>query len=288
MAAVVLLVVAVTSAAVWLQTVLTLRAGSSANTKISVAVVGLNHLLADFKGDPEDARAVLAGADEVRTALEESRSHARAVGRAPLPIGVGERKAYAAALEAYVDEADGYLDDVTRAADTIVNRGAIIEDLSNGFGVLDELTAPDPTAADVDRVIANVQVTVAGTLESLASVEATGLSVYSSTPLEERLSAIAGQLALVRSTLAASDGAGFAASTAAFAELLKADWQALFFAADTAGVERLAADVRAFGDRRDAITAARAGLIAVRNAAGVLAVLAAAVGGLAAAAAWLR
>lgn len=287
-AAVALLVVAVVAAAVWLQTVLTLRAGSTASTKISVAVVQLNTLLADFKGDPADARTVLAGIDTVEAAFSTARATSQVVARGPLPVGSASRVAYAAALEAYVDEGEAYLADITLTAETIANRGVVIQELSDGFGVLDELGKPGITAADVDRVISDVQATVGATLGGLESIESTGLSVYSSAPLVARLNSISAQLQLIRASLAASDSTGFAASTAAFGELLKADWQALFFAADTAGVERLAADVRAFGDHQESVLAARSELVAVRNAAGLLAVLAAAVGALAAAAAWLR
>ncbi|MHB1137035.1 MAG: hypothetical protein ACYCXR_07690 [Coriobacteriia bacterium] len=286
--AVTLLVVAFYCAAEWVQMGWTLEAGARAEAQLDAATSDLNAALAEFRGDPEDARAVLSVIELNGVDLRAATTDVAKIEDAILPIGSDGRSEYAAALTARIEAQEGYMADLSSSASKIIGRGDIIQRLSDGFGVLDELSAPELDAEKVGAVMDDVQSAVDEALEGLRSMDATGVAAYSSGPLVERLTAVSREVSGTRTALGEQDAEGFAAATAAFAELLKADWQALFFAADTAGIERLAGSVSGISELQEEAVRTRGQIATLRDSMGLAALLSAAVGALLAAMVWLR
>jgi hypothetical protein len=283
-----LLVVSFYCAAEWVQMGQTLGAGARVETHLDTTTSDLNAALGEFRGDPEDAQALLSALELTGVDLRAAAADVAKIDDAVLPAGRAGRSRYAAAIMARIEAQEGYMADLSSSASKIIGRGDIIQELSDGFGVLDELSAPDLDAAKVQAVMDDVQSAVDEALAGLRSMDATGVAAYSSEPLVERLTAVSREVSATRTALKEQDAEGFAAATAAFAELLKADWQALFFAADTAGIERLAESVSGISGLQEEAAAARGDIAALRDSMGLAALLCAAVGALLAAMVWLR
>lgn len=287
-AAVMLLVVAFYCAAEWVQMGRTLEVGAHVETQLDLATHDLNAALVEFRGDPEDAKALLSALELNDVDLRAAAVEVAKIENAVLPAGGADRAEYAGALTARINEQEDYMADLSSSASKIIGRGDIIQRLSEGLGVLDELSAPELDVEKVQAVMGDVQSAVDEALDGLHSIDTTGAAAYSSGPLVERLSAVSREVSSTRAALGEQDTQGFAAATAAFAELLKADWQALFFAADTAGVERLAEDVSRISELQEEAAKASGDIAALRDSMGLAALLSVVVGALLAAMVWLR
>lgn len=286
--AVLLVLAAVGFGMSWLQMNRTLERGRAMEQSLGATVVTLNGYLSEFRGETAAAADLIPKLAEGEAELAALRDE---IERLPLPLipgPSGRGAGYRDALESYTHDVAGYYAHLSSVATVVVDRGDIVERLAGGFGVLDDLAQPDVSVDDVTRVMADIRRTVDATIAALESLDTTTTGVYSSEPLRARLASILTIIAAIDESLASEDAESFRQSTAAFGQVLQADWQALFFAADEAGIQQLATRIETLTESRAAVESASTSLAAARRAAGVAAFVLAVIGALTAAVAWLR
>ncbi len=255
-----ILVCALALAGLGVASAITRSALDDIETAAAAEINGANATIASFRGDP-------GSADDAAEALEahaaQLRSHAdEAAAIRPLPGPPGEAaRRYRDELVAFLAGAAEYDERLATIAGRIITRADAMERLAEGLGVLDELAAPDLPAEEVTRVLGEVSSVASGTASEIRAMDAqTTLDAYSSDSLLERLDAIARYAGGMEAAIAAKDAVAFREASAAFGALLQADWRALFFEADAAGIAEVEATLTGLVERRSAVEDARATL----------------------------
>jgi len=268
---VVLLAVAAYCGAVWLQGGRVLSGMAELEARLSASVLDVNEHTAEFQGDPQTAEQLAATLSDARSEIEALADEAAGI-TAALPPAAAPSAAYSDALLAYID---GTLDHYARLesiAILVIERAAAIERLSEGLGVLGELSDPDATPEDIERVLSEARTTVDEAVEAVEAIMAAADSpAYSSDALLLRLRGLSAALAGIEASVADRDTERLSAASSSFARLIEAEWGPLFFEASQEGIAAVAGGVEELVSLRAGVEEARAPLAQTRSAAGFFA-----------------
>jgi hypothetical protein len=258
---------------VWWQTGWALERGGALEAEAASVVLELHIVTEGFSGEPSSAETLTASIDAVEERLDAMGSEPGIVSALPLPPGRAAQDRYEETLVAYVTSVDAYYEGLSMTASFVTARSAIVERFGEGLATLQELSAPDVSAEEVDAVLVRVERAVEEARRSLESLAAGPSVAYTSSDLLGRLEALSDAVAEIRSGLEESDPDSVATSVQDFADVLSSDWRSLFFVADEDGLQRfevLSADIDA---ARGPISEARADLRSAQRTAGILALV---------------
>ncbi len=272
----------------WWQSALVLADGTMLENGAGATVASLNADIEGFRGDPSSAGTLTTSLEGVRSQLDGQLSAVATSRSMYLPPAGRVQHEYEDNLKEYIHSIEVYYDDLLMEAEFVIERARVVADLGEGLDVLQGLSAPDVTKEEIDRILEGAGKTVDQAATRLESLTASVTVVYSSQDLLERLDIVSGALASIQDGLEREDADGVTASVQRFSDALGADWSSLFFAADEAGLERMASASDELAAQRTEVSEARADLASARNAAGFAALAFALIAALSGAAAWAR
>ena len=271
-AAVLLVAVAAYCGAVWLQSGRVLSEMAGLEARLSASILAVNEDTAEFQGDPQTAEPLAETISDARTEIEALAEEVAGV-TAALPPAAAPAAAYRDALLAYVDGTLEHHARLESIATLVVERAAAIEQLSEGLGVLGELSDPEAAPEDIERVLSEARATVDEAIEAVEAIMAAADSpAYSSDALLLRLRGLSAALAGIEVSVTERDAEQLSVASSSFARLIEAEWGPLFFEASQEGVEAVAGGVEELVSLRSEVEQARAPLARIRSAAGFFAI----------------
>jgi hypothetical protein len=286
-AVVLLVTLAAYATLVWYLTGSALSRGDGIETRISGSIQSVNAVTVDFQGDPRSAESLLAA---LRSAEEEFAETSDSVDllQVPLPPAAGPADRYRESLAGYLSQAREYHRRLAAIATLTVERADAMEELTEGLGVLDELSRADASEEEIDRVLADAAGAVDNAISAVEGLAAAGPNAYSSEALLERLSGLSTALTGIRNALAERDSTGISDNTAAFSRLIGAEWSPLFFEASREGIDGVVSGLESLVQQRNEIDSSRLALDRIRSASAFAALALAIVAGLLLVTAWPR
>lgn len=247
------------------------RRGGELEKEVNNATVALNAQITVLRETPQAAPQVASEVRNISETLADLAGRAHEVNVSAMPTGRDVRQRYQDRLITYVSGIQGYAARLTTITAMVSERTETVRKMSDGFGELKKLSEPDATEKTVRTTLYSVKKEVDVAVSDLRSISTSTSSVYSSSGLIDRLSAISAVIGEVLDSMKDRDQARFSRAAESFSQLIKGDWQPLFLLYDTRGLGELAQEMRGMSQRRQAVVRAADRVGAVKQWTGLAA-----------------
>lgn len=276
-----LLLSAAVLAVVWAQMGRALEVGQTVLDRTDAVTATLNEDIAAFKGTAATAKKIQPRLKAGQQVLNEQ------VGPIDRMVGIGPIVVYRERLRSYVTSASDYYDDVLSTATFVADRSQVVQEIGRAFEALSQ-AATATTSADVIAKADEAAQAAGAAVSRLQSMSASSTAAYVNTALIAHLGELRAALAELAAGLTRQNASAIRRSGARLGQLLKADWESLFYEADASTIARFKAQAADLQGQRQEIMASRLKLEQQRPLLGVSVVVLLLVSALIAAAVWLR